>query len=133
MHDIIEQLQEMSETVPIPLELPTFDQLVMAEEEILMPLPGELKQYLLYASDVIYGSLEPVTVSDPNSHTFLPEVTAYAWSIGMPREYVAVCQQGNSFYCIDQEGQMLLWNEDGSESEYWESLWEWVEQVWMKS
>lgn len=123
----------MSETVPIPLELPTFDQLVMAEEEILMPLPGELKQYLLYASDVIYGSLEPVTVSDPNSHTFLPEVTAYAWSIGMPREYVAVCQQGNSFYCIDQEGQMLLWNEDGSESEYWESLWEWVEQVWMKS
>ncbi|WP_394391723.1 SMI1/KNR4 family protein [Shewanella woodyi] len=133
MHDIIEQLQEMSETVPIPLELPTFDQLVMAEEEILMPLPGELKQYLLYASDVIYGSLEPVTVSDPNSHTFLPEVTAYAWSIGMPREYVAVCQQGNSFYCIDQEGQMLLWNEDGSESEYWESLWEWIEQVWMKS
>ncbi len=123
----------MSETVPIPLELPTFDQLVMAEEEILMPLPGELKQYLLYASDVIYGSLEPVTVSDPNSHTFLPEVTAYAWSIGMPREYVAVCQQGNSFYCIDQEGQMLLWNEDGSESEYWESLWEWIEQVWMKS
>ncbi len=123
----------MSETVPIPLELPTFDQLVMAEEEILIPLPGELKQYLLYASDVIYGSLEPVTVSDPNSHTFLPEVTAYAWSIGMPREYVAVCQQGNSFYCIDQEGQMLLWNEDGSESDYWESLWEWVEQVWMKS
>lgn len=125
----------MSETVPIPLELPTFDQLVMAEEEILMPLPGELKQYLLYASDVIYGSLEPVTVSDPNSHTFLPEVTAYAWSIGMSREYVPICQQGNSnnFYCIDQEGQVLLWNENGTESEYWESLWDWVEQVWMKS
>ncbi|GGJ04468.1 cell wall assembly protein [Shewanella hanedai] len=133
MHDIIEQLQEMSETVPIPLELPTFDQLVMAEEEILMPFPGELKQYLLYASDVIYGSLEPVTVSDPNSHTFLPEVTAYAWSIGLSREYVPICQQGNNFYCIDQEGQVLLWNENGTESEYWESLWDWVEQVWMKS
>ena len=133
MHDIIEQLQEMSETVPIPLELPTFDQLVMAEEEILMPFPGELKQYLLYASDVIYGSLEPVTVSDPNSHTFLPEVTAYAWSIGLSRGYVPICQQGNNFYCIDQEGQVLLWNENGTESEYWESLWDWVEQVWMKS
>lgn len=133
MHDIIEQLQEMSETVPIPLALPTFDQLVMAEEEILMPLPGELKQYLLYASDVIYGSLEPVTASDPNSHTFLPEVTAYAWSIGMPREYVPICQQGDNFYCIDQEGQVLLWNQDGTESEHWESLWQWVEKVWMKS
>lgn len=133
MHDIIEQLQEMSETVPIPLELPTFDQLVMAEEEILMPFPGELKQYLLYASDVIYGSLEPVTVSDPNSHTFLPEVTAYAWSIGLSREFVPICQQGNNFYCIDQDGQILLWNENGISSEYWESLWDWIEQVWMKS
>ncbi|NRD72544.1 SMI1/KNR4 family protein [Shewanella sp. VB17] len=133
MHDIIEQLQEMSETVPIPLALPTFDQLVMAEEEILMPLPGELKQYLLYASDVIYGSLEPVTASDPNSHTFLPEVTAYAWSIGMPREYVPICQQGDNFYCIDQEGQVILWHTDGTESEYWESFWQWVEAVWMKS
>ncbi|MGL4748458.1 MAG: SMI1/KNR4 family protein, partial [Shewanella sp.] len=32
MHDIIEQLQERSETVPVPLELPTFEQLVEVEE-----------------------------------------------------------------------------------------------------
>ncbi len=133
MHDIIEQLQELSETVPIPLELPTFEQIVVVEEEILMPLPSELKEYLLYASDVIYGTIEPVTASDPYSHTYLSEVTAYAWSIGMSREYVAICQKGNSFYCIDQEGQVMLWSEDDPESETWESFWQWAEEVWMQS
>ncbi|WP_394205777.1 SMI1/KNR4 family protein [Shewanella waksmanii] len=133
MHDIIERLRELSETVPVPLTLPTFDQLVQVEEEILIPLPAELKEYLLYASDVIYGTIEPVTASDPYSHTYLPEVTAYAWSIGMPREYIAVCQQGSHFYCIDQEGQVMLWSEDELESETWESFWQWAEEVWLQS
>ena len=123
MHEIIEQLQELSETVPTPLELATFEQIVVVEEEILMPLPAELKEYLLYASDVIYGSLEPVTASDPYSHTYLAEVTAYDWSIGMSREYEAICQQGNSFDCIDQEGQVMLWD----------SFWQWAEHVWLQS
>lgn len=133
MYDIIEQLHERSETVPVPLELPEFDQLVQAEEELLIPLPTALKEYLLYASDVVVGTLEPVTVADPHSHTFLPEVTSYAWSIGMPREYIAICQQSNSFYCIDQEGVVRLWSEDELESEMWESFWQWAEDVWLHS
>ncbi|ABZ77807.1 conserved hypothetical protein [Shewanella halifaxensis HAW-EB4] len=134
MNDIIEQLQEMSETVPVPLELATFEQIVEVEEEILIPLPMELKEYLLYASDVICGSLEPVTASDPHSHTYLSEVAAYAWSIGLPREFVPICQQGDNFFFISQEGQIQLW-QDGEidEEETWESFWEWAEDVWMRS
>ncbi|MGS0683225.1 SMI1/KNR4 family protein [Shewanella sp. 125m-7] len=134
MNDIIEQLQEMSETVPVPLELATFEQIVEVEEEILIPLPMELKEYLLYASDVICGSLEPVTASDPHSHTYLSEVTSYAWSIGLPREFVPICQQGDNFFFISQEGQIQLW-QDGEidEEETWESFWDWAEDVWMRS
>lgn len=131
MHDIIEQLQARSEIVPVPLELPTFEQLVEVEEQILISLPKELKEYLLYASDVIYGAIEPVTVADPHSHTYLPEVTCYAWSIGMPREMIAICQQGDAFYCIDQDGQVHFWDGDYTDI-YWESLWEWAEDVWLK-
>jgi len=133
MHDIIEQLQELSETVPVPLELATFEQIVVVEEEILMPLPGELKEYLLYASDVIYGALEPVTASDPYSHTYLAEVTAYAWSIGLSRELVPICQMGDDFFCIDQEGHVWLWRDGDIEEDGWESFWQWVEFVWLRS
>ena len=34
---------------------------------------------------VVYGSLEPVTVTDPQSHTYLPEVAANAWDAGVDR------------------------------------------------
>ncbi len=133
MHDLIEELRELSETVPVPLELPSFDQLVEVEEQILIPLPSELKEYLLFASDVIHGRIEPVTASDPFSHTYLPEVTAYAWSIGMPREYIAICQQGDSFYCIAQEGHVMLWQDGEFEEEMWESFWQWAEEIWLPS
>ncbi|BCV65543.1 cell wall assembly protein [Shewanella carassii] len=134
MHEIIEQLQELSEQVPVPLDLPGFEDLVDIEEQILIPLPAELKEYLLHASDVIYGSLEPVTAADPQSHTYLPEVTSYAWSLGMPRDLIAICQTGDDFYCIDQEGVVYFWNQDGlDEEDCWESFWQWVEDVWLQS
>lgn len=131
MNEIIEQLQELSETVPVPLELPTFEQLVEVEEQILIGLPNDLKEFLLYGSDVIYGTIEPVTAADPSSHTYLPEVTCYAWSIGMPREQIAICQQGDSFYCIDEEGIVRFWKNGRFNEEGWESLWDWAEDVWL--
>ncbi|GGP55871.1 cell wall assembly protein [Shewanella algicola] len=132
MNEIIDQLQELSETVPVPLELPTFEQIVEVEEQILIGLPNDLKEYLLHASDVIYGTVEPVTVADPYSHTYLPEVTCYAWSIGMPREQIAICQVGDSFYCIDEEGQVQLWEDGDFDEQVWESFWDWVEDVWLE-
>ncbi|MDO6619753.1 MULTISPECIES: SMI1/KNR4 family protein [unclassified Shewanella] len=132
MNDIIEMLQDLSETVPVPLELPTFEQLVEVEEQILISLPNDLKEYLLFASDVIYGSIEMVTASDPYSHTYLPEVTSYAWSIGMPREYIAICQQGDNFYCIDQEGNVRHFYKGRMVDIMWESLWDWIQDIWLK-
>lgn len=52
------------------------------QEQILIHLPHGLREFLLTVSDVVYGHLEPVTASDPNSHTYLPEVTATAWDQG---------------------------------------------------
>lgn len=92
-----------------------------------------MKEYLLNASDVIVGSLEPVTVADPHSHTYLSEVAAYAWSIGLPREMIPICQNGDNFYCIDQEGQVHYWAFGDFTEDQWDSFWEWAEDVWINS
>jgi hypothetical protein len=133
MHELIEQLQDLNETVPVPLELATFEQLVEVEEQILISLPRELKVFLMEASDIIYGNIEPVTASDPHSHTYLPEVTCYAWSIGLPRALIAICQKGDSFYCIDQDGQVHFWKNGRFVGEVYESFWHWVDSVWLKN
>ena len=57
MEEILELLRESNQPVPVPLELPDEDDLVVIEEELLLPIPRDMRLYLLEASDVVYGTL----------------------------------------------------------------------------
>ncbi|UCJ17510.1 SMI1/KNR4 family protein [Pseudomonas sp. MM211] len=134
MEEVIEQLRELNEPVPVPLELPEEELLVEIEEQILINLPFELREFLLKVSDVVYGRLEPVTATDPQSHTYLPEVASVAWSLGVSRELVPICEDNGNYYCVEQDGTVLLW--DGEEEDLtddsWDSVWHWVREVWLE-
>ena len=135
MEEVIEELREQNEPVPVPLELPDDDQLVEIEEQLLINLPFELREFLLKVSDVVYGRLEPVTATDPQSHTYLPDVAATAWDLGLPRDLVPLCQDGRDYYVVDIEGQVTLWDGDDGEltDETWDSVWHWARDVWLES
>ena len=135
MEEVIEQLRELNEPVPVPLELPDEETLVEIQEQILIHLPFELREFLLKVSDVVYGRLEPVTVTDPQSHTYLPEVAATAWDLGVPRDLVPICEDRGDYYCVDQEGEVVLWSGDEAEltDERWDSVWHWARDVWLES
>lgn len=64
MEEVLERLRELAEDVATPLELPDEEQLVTAQEELLLLIPRDFRHYLLTASDVIYGHLEPATIAD---------------------------------------------------------------------
>jgi hypothetical protein len=130
MDDIIEMLRERNEPVPVPLELPDEDLLVEIEEQLYVSLPDDLRHFLLNASDVVCGCYEPVTVTDPQSHTYLPEMAAVAWSMGLPRKYLPICEFNGAYYCISHDGTVLLWDESISD-ESWESIWHWIREVWL--
>lgn len=136
MEEVIEQLRELNEPVPVPLELPDEETLVEIQEQILIHLPFALREFLLQVSDVVYGRLEPVTAADPQSHTYLPEVAALAWSLGVPRELVPLCEDHGNYYVVEEDGTVLLWEADSgeiNEDESWESVWHWVRDVWLES
>lgn len=131
VEEIIEMLREHAESVSLPLALPSEDELVDVEEQILIGLPYDLRMFLLEVSDVIVGQLEPVTAADPRSHTYLPEVASRAWALGMPREYLPVCEYQNGFACIAQDGKVFFW--DGVDlTEEWEDFWQWCRDVWLE-
>ena len=134
MEDVLLQLQENSAQVVVPLELPTEDQLIEVEEEILIPIPVEMREFMLKTGDIIYGTLEPVTVADPQSHTFLPEVAANVWADGVPREFIPICVSDGKYYVISQDGEVQLWSlEQGEATEEWSSIWHWAKDVWLES
>lgn len=130
---MLELLREHSESVPVPLELPDEEQLVQIEEEILLPIPREIRTFLLEASDVIYGHLEPVTAADPYSHTYLPEVTANAWANGVDRHLLPICQVGHNYYCAEPDGEIVYWQDGEITDESWPSIWHWARDVWLES
>ncbi len=135
MEDVIELLRERHEGGLVALELPDEDRLVEIEEQLLIPLPGDYKEFLLNASDIICGSLEPATVMDDYAHNFLPEMAANAWDQGMPRYLIPVCEAPNGIYAMSQEGAVLLWVPGAgiSEEEEWGSIWQWAREIWLES
>ena len=95
-----------------------------------------MREFLLTVSDVVYGRLEPVTASDPHSHTYLPEVTSTAWDLGLPRNLIPLCYDAPIYYVVDdEEGEVFAWDEESQEmqDETWESVWHWVRDVWLES
>jgi|SRR5690554_2149813 len=133
VEEIIDRLRECHQSIPVPLELPDENQLVIVEEELLISIPRPMRKFLLQVSDVVYGSLEPVTAADPHLHTYLPEVAALAWSEGVPRHLIPLCEVDNNYYCVDPDGEVLYWRDGELSDENWPSVWHWVEEVWLDS
>lgn len=130
MEEIIERLRKVNQQVPVPLELPTFDDFVDAQEALLIHIPDEFRDFLMQVSDVVYGSLEPATIADPTMHTYLPEMAASAWDSGLERDLLPICQLVDGFYAINQEGTVSIWPEQ--EEAEWQSIWHWVTHVWLE-
>ncbi len=133
MEDVIELLRELNQPVPVPLDLPDDDDLLNVQEQILIHLPHELREFLLTVSDVVYGHLEPVTASDPHNHTYLPEVAATAWDLGLPRHLVPLCQDGERYFAVAADGEVLLWSITLNDylEDSWETVWHWVRDYWL--
>lgn len=134
MQVVVDELRSRAESVPVPLELPDMDDIIDVEEQLFLSLDPELREFLLQLSDVVYGSMEPVTVADPSSHTYLPEVAAVAWSLGVPRNLVPICEHRGAYYCADEAGEIVLW-QDGElvDGEPWANVWQWAQLVWLES
>lgn len=133
MDEIIDLLRERCADIPVPLDLPTEDDLIDVEEQLFLSLPAEYREFLLNASDVVFGAIEPTTAADPHSHTYIPDVAAEAWNAGLPRHLIPICQQNSDYFCIDPDGVILHWSRGRLSDKQWENIWEWVERVWLAS
>jgi hypothetical protein len=128
----IAKLRELNQPVPQPQRLPTPDEVSQVEERLGIQLHPDFRRYLLEASDVVYGALEPVTVTSPESHTDLYEVCRGAWEdYEVPRKLTPVCEDNGDFYCMDKKGQIVFWSADGATDEKWPNLANWIEEVWI--
>lgn len=134
INEIAEALHDQAEKPAFAPEPPTLDDLIEAQEAMLISVPNEFRDFLMHSSFEIYGRLEPVTISDPQCHTYLPEVAAEAWSLGMPREFIPLCRDGNNIYCVAEDDVVYVWSHELGEEpeEVSTNTWEWVRDYWLE-
>jgi hypothetical protein len=131
MKSAIQQLRELNMGVPKPPRLPSEAEVNDVEAVVGITLHPDFRKYLLEASDVNVGTLEPVTAVDPESHTYLLNVIEDAKRMGVPSELLPICEDNSDFYCINNEGQIIFWSHNGTTDEKWDSLSNWIQDVWI--
>jgi hypothetical protein len=128
----IKRLRELNEPVPKPGRLPTEAEVAAIEKELGVRLHADLRKYLLTASDIVYGTKEPATITDRDGHTNLATMCQTAWEeLDVPRDLVPFCEDNGDYFCINKRGQVVLWSADGATDEKWPNLATWIEEVWI--
>jgi hypothetical protein len=132
LEDVIQELRALNEPVPNPLRLPTPEEVAQAEQVLGLKFHPDFRKYLLEASDVVYGTLEPVTITVEDEYTDLHKVARDAWESGVSRSLLPVCEDNADFYCINERGEIVYWSHDGPTDEKWPDLATWIQEVWIE-
>lgn len=127
----IAELSRRSEDVPVPLRLPSVSEVEAVEREVGISFSTDYRRFLLEASNVVFGTLEPATVSDTTAHTHLPKVVASARTFGVPSNLLPICEDNADFYCLAPSGEVVFWSHNGATDERWQSLAEWISLFWI--
>jgi hypothetical protein len=132
LKETIRELRALNEPVPHPLQLPTAEQVAQIQVKLGIKFHPDFRKYLLEASDVVYGTLEPVTITGEGGQTELSRVAPRAWESGVPRRLVPVCEDNADYYCMDEQGQVVFWSHNGPTDETWPDLATWIQEVWIE-
>lgn len=129
---VLAELRSLDEPVPSPPRLPTASEVAAMEQAIGIPFHADYRRYLLEASDVTLGTLEPATICEPSSHTHLLDIVASARALGVPPELLPICEDNADFYCLDAGGAVHFWSHNGASEESWPDFASWLRNVWIE-
>jgi hypothetical protein len=126
------ELRRLHQPPPSPARLPGTEEVDAAERRLGIPFPADYRRFLLEASDVEVGTIEPGMVTPDAGHRDLMESATAAWDTwGVPRNWLPFCEDNSDFYCLD--GDMVrFWSHDGATEESWPDLATWIVEVWIR-
>ncbi|WP_094463346.1 SMI1/KNR4 family protein [Pannonibacter phragmitetus] len=110
------------------------DALIEAYEEALgRKFPDDYKVFLKTVSNAFVGFMSPFTLSAgmPGGYGDLIAGVHDARSVGVPEDWLPVCEDNGDYYCITPEGSVRFWGHDGASDEVWPDLASWAHNVWL--
>ncbi len=131
--DVIKELRELNESEPTHFRLPRKTEVAEAETRLGVKFCEDYKRFLLEASDVVYGALEPAVVVPNSGYLNLVEVANSGWNeLDVPKNWLPFCEDNGDFYCLNEQGEVVFWSRNGATDDKWNSLTEWIKEVWIE-
>lgn len=131
---VLELLKERRETVPKPLRLPTEIGVKQAELDLGFEFPEQYRKFMLEASDVVYGTLEPgLVLPDLMPYICLRNIAKNGWAIGVPKEVLPFCSDNGNYFTLSQSGNIGYYDHDDSSHRESEAEFkDWVMEDWLE-
>lgn len=129
----INELRKLNEPVPTPFRLPTKEEIRAAEARLGVTFHEDYKRFLLEASDVVYGTCEPAAIVPNAGHRDLFQMAEAAWGIdGVPHDLLPFCFDNGNYFCLNEAGEVVYWDHNGTTDEKWRDLAMWIKRVWIE-
>lgn len=133
LSEAIAELRDLNEPVAKPFRLPTEAEVSAAEKRLSFKFHDDYRRFLLEASDVVVGALEPAMVTPDSGILNLCEMAEYAWDeMELPLTLLPICEEDGDYYCMNKKGEIEFWTA-GETAEKWNDLATWIEEVWINA
>ncbi|AUQ41959.1 SMI1/KNR4 family protein [Yersinia ruckeri] len=130
---VINELKLLSGGESFNVGLPDDALITSYEKDIGFTFPDGYKKALKEVSNVFYGTVELLSVTkDRNYYGELAQALRDARDQGLPENWLPICEDNGSYYCLVPDGQVRYWTTDGYSDEKWPDLASWIKQVWIE-
>ncbi|CAI1728712.1 SMI1/KNR4 family protein [Serratia fonticola] len=129
---VIEDLIKLSGGKHIKTPPPTDSLIESYQKDIGFLFSDEYKFFLKNASTIFYGTKDPLIITqDKSSRSELSNAIFEGRRIGLPNDWLPICEDNGDYYCIIPDGTVRFWTSNGSSDEKWPNLGSWIRDVWM--
>ncbi|ASV88293.1 SMI1 / KNR4 family protein (plasmid) [Ochrobactrum quorumnocens] len=132
--NIIEEVNSLDD--PTKRSLPLPDDALIHRYEIATGIgfSPDYKEFLKNVSNAFVGYLSPLTLNEEMGGVYgeLYTTIQHARSIGLPADWLPICEDNGDYYCITPDDSVRFWSHDGPSSEAWPNLSAWANEVWLQ-
>lgn len=92
----------------------------------------EYKRVLKEVGNIFFGTIELLYLTEGEAfYGELRQTLHEARKQGLPESILPICEDNGSYYCIDNKGIIRFWTPDGYDDECWQTISDWIEDVWI--
>lgn len=134
IQDVIEIINKLDDPMKRKNKLPDDNILEKYENSIGLKFPDDYKLFLKTVSNSFIGFISPFTLNDEMNESYNDLIRGFkdARNIGIPNNFIPICEDNGDYYCLTPDGSVQFWSHNGDSNEKWPDLATWAKEVWLE-